>query len=239
MNKIKQEEKESFKYNLEELVEGKLVALTRSNVALVEAMIRHDSDYSTSGRTDMDSSAHWFVELKKNPKRYEEIIPKCVESVDRENSTHLNADGVGREAMSQRIIDYGWNALLNFLKDPKQVNYSLINILSEKTQPKDLIKYKARHNFSFATKFCHYACYWIYEGKVEQDNFSIYDGVVAKNLDKYALHYGVAVPGKNTTDYASYYATFIETIDAIIKKSGDEISRNGFDHLLWYYHKAK
>ena len=132
MNKIEQEEKESLKYNFEEIVKGELVALTKSNVALVEAMIRHDSDYSDSGRVDKESSAHWFVELKKNPKRYEEIIPKCVESVDKENSTHLNADGVGREELSQRIIDYGWKSLQNFLKDPKQEKYSLINILSEK-----------------------------------------------------------------------------------------------------------
>lgn len=239
MNKIKQEEKESLKYNFEEIVKGELVALTKSNVALVEAMIRHDSDYSDSGRVDKESSAHWFVELKKNPKRYEEIIPKCVESVDKKNSTHLNADGVGRGELSQRIIDYGWKSLQNFLKDTKQEKYSLINILSEKTQPKDLIKYKARHNFSFATKFCHYACYWIYEGKEEQDNFSIYDSVVSENLKKYAQYYGVAVPRKNTKDYASYYAAYIDTLDAIIKKSGNAISRNGFDHLLWYYHKAK
>lgn len=239
MNKIIQEENESFKYNLKEIVARELVALTMNNVALVEAMIRHDSDYSDSRRTGTNSSAYWFNELKNHPKRYEEIIPKCVEYVDKENSTHLNADGVGRETMSQRIVDFGRIALIAFLKDPQPKKYSLINILSEKTQPKDLTKYKARNNFSFATKFCHYACYWIFKGEKEQDNFSIYDSVVAKNLKKYAQHYGVAVPRKKTTDYASYYAEYIKTIDTIIKKSGNEISRNGFDHLLWYYHKAK
>lgn len=238
MNKIMQEKNESLKYNLKELEGGKLVALTMHNVALVEAMIRHDSDYSSLGGIDKNSSTYWFAELKKNPEKYNEIIPKCVEFIDKENSTHLNADGVGREEISQRIVNYGWKALVNFLKNPQQEKYAFIKNLSAKTQPKDP-KYKARNNFSFATKFCHYACYWLFEGRKEQDNFSIYDSVVANNLVKYANYYDVAVPQMEKNDYATYYAKYIKTIDTIIKKSGNEISRNGFDHLLWYYHKAK
>lgn len=94
--------------------QGKMLAkLTRDNVAIVEAMIRNDSAYIHS--TDVSaapvynrkgevkyggSSAYWMTQLKDvllekkvdSAYSYEDIIKGAVESVDRENSTHLNAD---------------------------------------------------------------------------------------------------------------------------------------------------
>ena len=35
------------------------------------------------------------------------------------------------------------------------------------------------------------------------------------------------------------YGDYRKAIDAIRTASGVEISRNGFDHLLWYYHKGR
>ena len=36
----------------------------------------------------------------------------------------------------------------------------------------------------------------------------------------------------------NYYKTFQAAIDKVIERSGANISRNGFDHLLWYYFKG-
>lgn len=81
MNKIMQEKNESLKYNLKELEGGKLVALTMHNVALVEAMIRHDSDYSSLGGIDKNSSTYWFAELKKIPKNIMKSFPNAWSSL--------------------------------------------------------------------------------------------------------------------------------------------------------------
>ena len=37
---------------------------------------------------------------------YKKIIEGAVNAVDRENSTHLNADGRGREEIAERIIEF-------------------------------------------------------------------------------------------------------------------------------------
>lgn len=238
--KIKAELAESLKYDLKchKDKEGReLVLFTRDNVARVESMIRNDSDYSDQGTS---SATYWLRELskvlsgKKSTHKYEEIIQECVNGVDRTNSTHINADGVGREELAQRICKLSKETLVEYLKNPRKEHYKLIEILSQPTHPKDS-KHYARKNYSFATKFCHYAAFYVFENDEEQDNFSIYDSVVAKNIKPYAKYYGLKV----SPNIGSNYDAFISLVDGIIQKSGKEISRNGFDHLLWYFHKAR
>lgn len=238
--KIQKELADSYKYDLKchKDKDGReLVLFTRDNVARVESMIRNDSDYSDQGTS---SATYWLRELskvlsgKESNHKYKEIIQECVNGVDRTNSTHINADGVGREELAQRICKYSKETLLDFLKNPRKENYKLIDILSQQTTPKDS-KHYARKNYSFASKFCHYAAFYAFENEEEQDNFSIYDSVVAKNIKPYAKYYGLKV----SPNIGSDYEAFISLVDAIIEKSGNEISRNGFDHLLWYFHKAR
>ena len=104
-----------------------LVKLTRDNVAIVEAMIRNDSAYIHSTNVNAcpiykkngeikygGSSAYWMTLLKNalindrldDGYSYEEIIKGAVEAVDRENSTHINADKQGRSEISSRIIEF-------------------------------------------------------------------------------------------------------------------------------------
>ena len=64
-----------------------------------------------------------------------------------------------------------------------------------------------------------------------KDNYSIYDSIVSKALPSYMERYGIEK--KRITTYAEYQ----EAIDEAIKKSKSGISRNGFDHLLWYCYK--
>ena len=108
----------------------------------------------------------------------------------------------------------------------------MIDFLSGRTKPGK----GGRRNVSFASKFCHFSCFYIFEGEEAQDNFSIYDGVVAKALPKYLAYYKLNDRFKiKDKDYEGYS----KAIDAIIEASGSKISRNGFDHLVWYYFKGK
>ena len=194
MNLIQEELNKSREYGLEFLPEKEgfppLVKLSLDNVARVEAMIQVDSKYckafdKTAGPIEGKyggSTAFWMTRLKKyfdtheivnrEDKEYIDIITKVVESVDRENSTHLNSDG-GRRVIKKRILELEKNEILKPLKDR---SFSLYELLAKKTGSKK----RARTNPSFASKFCHYACMFLFEGQKEQDNFSIYDGILKK-----------------------------------------------------------
>ena len=236
--KIQEEYELSKGYELSEIEVEKnkrLVELTKENVAKVEAMIRTDSNY----RIDMDDekkSPFWikrmgdFLTGKSRDYQFKVIIDKVVELLDKENSTHLNADGCGREEIKLRIL-IREKKILESLEN-RERGFELIDSLSERTKQGK----GGRHNISFASKFCHFSCFYIFEGKDAQDNFSIYDGVVAKALPKYLAYYQlndkVQIKDKNYREYS-------KAIDDIIKASGAKISRNGFDHLIWYYFKGK
>ena len=68
-NKIQKEFNASRKYDLKriKLKDGQyLVQLTQQNVAKVEAMIRHDSDYSNSSNVNNESSAAFGLKKLKS-----------------------------------------------------------------------------------------------------------------------------------------------------------------------------
>ena len=235
--KIQEEYNLSKGYELSEIIVGKenLVELTQENVAKVEAMIRTDSNYRID-KQDKKKSPYWIIEMGKFLKgesyAYEinYIVGEIVRLLDNENSTRLNADGCGREKMKERIL-IRKNELLESLEN-RDRGFELIDILSERTKQEK----GGRRNISFASKFCHFSCFYIFKGEDAQDNFSIYDGVVAGALPKYLAYYKlndkVQIKDKNYREYS-------KAIDDMIKASGSKISRNGFDHLVWYYFKGK
>ena len=127
-NTIQKELELAESKKIQEVVfQGKRLAkLTRENVATVELMIQNDSAYRRSTDTNAapeknrkgeykyrGSSAYWMTKLKealfseKNPvcsdDEYMNIIRNAVESVDRENSTHLNADRCENHCGRQEI----------------------------------------------------------------------------------------------------------------------------------------
>lgn len=242
-NAIALEQEESRKFQLETYDDG-FVKLSLRNVAMVEAFIRNDSNYLRTEDESIaeignvkGSTAFWMALLRRHILEneqtpagwsFEEIIAKAVEAVDRENSTHLNADKVGRQQLTKRLFAIDKQELTQLLKDPAP-DYKLVKILSEKTEAE-----KGRVNYSFATKFCHYACMTLFKGTEFQDNFSIYDNIVSKAVPAYIDHFKLDRKGYNPKDYTSY----IGMIDQIREASGSGISRNGFDHLLWYFYKG-
>ncbi len=240
---------------IEEVIfrDKKLAKLTRDNVAIAEAMMSYDPVYKLSidakagpikndkGEIKFNGSrAYWMTKLKeyfvdpKNPNncKFEEIIKWAVEAVDRENSTHLNADGCGRNEITQRIINFEKELYQN-LEDPEKYDFKLVNEIAKKT----ITGNRSRTNLSFASKFCHYACFYIFEGTDKQDNYPIYDSILKKVLPYY-LDFFKNEEKYNFDCYKVYYDAIDKLIDKLKEETGIDISRNGLDHLLWFYHRS-
>lgn len=250
MNTI-QEELECAKTKMIENIpyNGRTIArLTRNNVAIVEAMIRNDSAYIKSSDAEASpiigrngsvkyggSSAYWMTRLKNylnglDSASYAELIKGSVESVDIENSTHLNADRFGRQEIEDRLCRFGQDELLHCLREPEYGDFKLIREIARITSA----PIKPRKNLSFASKFCHYACYYIFEGTEWQDNYSIWDSILRKVLPDYLSYFSI----EESYDFNNY-RDYQHAIDAVRAAAPQKISRNGFDHLLWYYHKSR
>ena len=116
------------------------------------------------------------------------------------------------------------------MKYPDYKDMKLIREISRKTSAVQ----KARTNPSFASKFCHYACFYVFEGTKYQDNYSIYDSILKTVLPFYLEYFGIE-QSYNLNEYGDYRMA----VDSVRENSGIEISRNGFDYLLWYYHKGR
>ena len=204
---------------------------------------------------------------------FKEIIAGAIVAVDRDNSTHLQGDGIGRLELWSRICKIGPKGLKEYLqsqdgsklvmdiasdttpgiaKNRKQRNNEarkefrkehqwLFKAIKAKIKTKNgKSEFKSRTNQSFASKFCHNACFYVFEGKREQDNFSIYDKVLETVLPRYWKKFGITIPSKISGKFN--YKEYCDAIDKLRNKSskgGYKISRHGLDHLLWYYHKGR
>ncbi len=195
--------------------------------------------------------------FRKDDEYFRFLIFNSICAIDAENSTRLNSDGVGRIELTERIVKRQRESgdFCELLKNGNK-EYELIDILSEKTTRKDN-RHHPRNNFSFATKFCHYAAFYIFEDTDYQDNYSIFDSVICAVLC--SVYYGVTIGGvKNTAKwsanyvrtlrkkgipYSRTYGDYQGLIDGIRtaseKATGTKVSRNGLDHLLWYYYKGR
>lgn len=145
---LKEEQELKAKYLLatEEFEGIQIVKLTTDNVARVEAMIMTDSGYAKSsdinfgptynrnGEEDYPgSTAYWMTKLRyelenKHSDNLRDIISHAVISVDIENSTHINSDGVGRNQLTDRIMNK-IHCLKDILSDIEKVYLSSKNWL--------------------------------------------------------------------------------------------------------------
>ena len=193
MSAIQNELEGAKKYLFEKISGTNLVMLSMDNVAKAEAMIQNDSAYLRSldrdaapRKTYKGSTAYWMIRLKEilskedafSECEYRAIIFGAIEAVDRDNSTHINADGVGKDQIFERIIQIGKKDLVNYLKNPVDTELWLFNCIAEATKPDGKsakgFEYKPRENRSFASKFCHYHNRYGYN----KDDYSIFDSVV-------------------------------------------------------------
>ena len=248
---IKNEYELSKKYELDTFTfhDVTLVELSAENVAKVEAMICTDSKYRILDIQDPEKSPYWIIELgkhlgynkdKKRELNFNTVVEKVVELIDNENGTHLTGDCSpenkkenARGQMANRITTHQ-HEILSYLLNPTDSKIDLIKELSSPTDP----PLNRRSHLSFASKFCHYACFYIFKNEKAQDNFSIYDKFVLEALPYYLNYYGDEIVLKKNGNSHYEYKDFQKAVDAVIKASRSQISRNGFDHLLWYYFKG-
>lgn len=131
---------------------------------------------------------------KDKDKFYKYIIERAVIAVDNENSTHINADSVGREQITERIYKYNKKELLKSFWSRDLKLFQEIERETDVPKTNDRNKvYSARTNTSFASKFCHYACYYLFEGSEQQDNYSINDKILREILPDYLSRYNVNI----------------------------------------------
>lgn len=238
-----------------------IALLTSDNVAKIEAILSLDSNYKNSSNPNqkpitkknsneykyIGSTRYWVEELKKLDKNdelietpdgnnYEKIIEYLIIAIDKENSTHLNSDNIGRNAVKEFIIsEYSSPSLLIRALRNIDGDYTLLNEISIPRKEGE------KMHFSFATKFCHYCSIFLFEGTDDEDKYSIYDNVLKNALPLYARHY--LNESIKIKEYENNYKRYIDLIDKIRNaaeiKHRVKISRTGFDHLVWYFHKGK
>lgn len=236
MTLIESEHNNSTKYLLDRDSNG-LVVISPDNVARVEAMIAENSRYNSSlNSNDTSSSKASLAILKRElntlPNPEFQTVYNAMRAINRENSTRLSESEL--KELAKRLCTLSSSDILEYLEKPtfklgsEGEKYCLVSYLKRKTTPNG--NRKGRENYSFATKFCHYACINFFQGKTEADNFPIIDNVVKAVFPKYA---------KNIVERIVFddYETFVRHIDKVLAHYYNCISRNGFDHLMWYANK--
>ncbi len=188
-------------------------------------------------------------------KEYKRFVDELVEVVDRSNATHLTAAINGRGKTAKRITTKckTLQDLKNELsKDPFIAKNGIEDvdpnhILHKLSEPLPSKKGSMRCNISFASKFCQFASK-ILGASYE---YSKYDNIVSKALPAYINKYlnikynsgYFLTGGKSLSEKTRKYAKYCNCIDKILEKvnagksNSQQISREEFDHIVWYTNK--
>ncbi|MBO4733823.1 MAG: hypothetical protein J5662_05015 [Clostridia bacterium] len=233
------------------------VAITRHNSDMVECALLLDTTFrggtgvsaKPKGRF-LGSDAYWqdVIQKVKTFSDYEKFIEELIETVDRVNVTHLSAAVNGKAEMKKRIINKckDLQSLKNALSKNPFINGKVRDvdpnhILYKLAEPLPAQKGGTRSNVSFASKLCQFASKILNAGY----EYSKYDSIVAKTLPVYIEHYlGVKVAKRQFSLDAKpfhakmqIYAEYCDYIDKIIAKVNQGITREEFDHIVWYTNK--
>lgn len=194
------------------------------------------------------SARFWFNEMTNinSVYSYKECVLGAVISIDRSNSTHLETTENGRKKMTRRIIKRcpDLEALIDCLSTPFTAtdDNHLIACMVRKGF-KSIKDGSDMYYLSFASKFCSYASAIL--GSTVA--YSKYDKVVAQALPVYYQAYckeivrktefmvdnSIADKYHNRLEVYEKYSETISQIIAAINKS-DRLSRDEFDHIIWY-----
>ena len=193
--------------------------LSKENVYLAEAIFR-----ILYKKSELESA------IKKLEKEYKvEKIEYVCRKVNSENNTHLR--DYERKAISKAIFKE-YQTFDEFKTALIAEEYPLVKLIRRLENKEIKTKKgnkKIRDNYSFATKFCHYSCMYLFDDYKEQDQCPIYDSVIVKYVKSTSIY-----KEKYREEDLKNYKKFVEIIDSI---KGKEISRNGFDHLVWLYNR--
>ena len=243
-----------------------LIALTTLNVQKVETMLRYNPDYPqffdynllnnsnyvndiivnveeerNNKKDDLEYPSFYYIKalekFKDNDKEtgtYEYYIKAILRRINSENSTRASKYDITTIA-GEIACKFEYSELIENLKKPNK-EYKIIEYICMKGK---------NRNLSLATKFCHYMSFILFFGTNYADTYSIYDSVVNDNLNSYASHLKIEsnynsqelknLQKNEWKEIKNSYIKYQETINKIITKAN--ISRNGFDHLVWYSNK--
>lgn len=208
----------------------------------------------SSKRIKCGSTAFWFDKMK-NGGDFKTCLAGAIVAIDRVNSTHLEASKNGRDIIRERIFQI----CPTYSKMVAELEKNLENqnhIIAKISAPIEAKRGNTsdRYNLSFASKFCAYAAKYL----ETQQQYVIYDQVIASHLPLYIEAYLCGKSDKDfySCDFYSYkdkcikkhqavdilkfyrkYSYTIETIIDIVKSQG--ISKEEFDHIVWYCLKGK
>lgn len=248
---------------------SEIPALTRKNADFITAVIKLDSNYGkdadvkngphktfdpikSSGGKECGSTAFWFDKMK-NGGDFKSCLAGVIVAIDRVNSTHLEASVDGRNTIRELILQtcptYS-KMVAELEKDLRDQNHIIAKIAAPIQAKKR--KTSDRYNLSFASKFCAYAAKYL---KTKQQ-YVIYDQVIASHLPLYVEAYLSQKSGKKSFDFYSqknkcikkhqavdilgFYREYSNTIEKIIDiVKSQKISKEEFDHIVWYCLKGK
>lgn len=236
------------------------VALTRKNADFIEAVVELDSNYRNDRDTNNETSAAYcFKQMLIEPNRYEAYLKNSIDVIDRTNSTHLESTIDGRKKMASIIKKYCPTP--NDLKKAVIVNPTKEkhdNLFYELCVTMVNHKGDKANNLSFASKFISYARQFLNDNDT---SFSKYDSVVSRKLSLYENIYvdrDVKIVNSkyqnkpshrrelNDLDkqiytyekYLEYMAAIDSILDCLKKDNGIIISKEEFDHIIWYSSKG-
>ncbi len=142
------------------------VQLTQDNATKIETLIRFNPRYGKTTNEGNDKCAMSLIKQLKTDERLfkdSEHIRNIIGRINSENSTRMSAHDM--DDLRDVIVAISKKKLIEMLQNDNK-KYRLIDILAEETRQDH------RANFSFATKFCHYMCIYLFEGEKYQDNYS-------------------------------------------------------------------
>ena len=204
---------------------------------------------------DKENSTH--LSSRKNIKGLTD--KELYESKGRQRVFKRLKDKFFKDSFNKKEKLQGYDNFKKYINNPTDNNYEIINIIA-----KPDLKYKAENfHFSFATKFCRYVCIGLNtkrnsSGEIinineKADNYYVYDGIIWDNLKYYIqgvninefenkilnnkLFYEETNDKNGNINCGIHYKYYFNLLEKINKNAGQNISRNAFDHIIWYFNK--
>ena len=242
----------SSAYELDRIVGRKaIVALTRKNADFLNAVVKIDSRYSRVFGDSNENIIKSSFDKMKNGGEFAGLVFDAISEIDKTNSTHLEAAVNGRKIMTDRVCEICKNVdslILELQKDFTEKNRNhILARLADKIQSRK--EGGVRYNLSFASKFCSYASEFLNIDK----KYSKYDNIVANALPEYSKIYLGKIETKSVfliqqyhkeedelqyrLDIYKKYCNCIDSILSVLKEDNIVISKDEFDHIVWYSSK--
>ena len=220
---------------------------TKKNLALLDALLRYDSNYSASEDASDPSTYAGMLDTNGVPTTYDEALA-VVKSIDKINSTHLASEGPDGGGRGISLTAEAIASTPDLVDRLRAGDDSLVP---------EIATAGGKNNFSFATKFCAYTC--VFARDIRSDNYCVYDRVLAEVLPYYSFLYSpnelyksfcrinnrgrvvsdVSSRCKETRDYELYCMLVDNIIDGVKEQSGLwHLPYKAFDQLVWYYFKG-